>query len=74
MTEHETKVQVFMSFFIDISTDSHPEDIDEATMRDIVAENAIDYLKQIDIGDVDKCIDSYDFYQVTMFEDGKEVK
>ena len=74
MTDHETKVQVFMSFFIDIATESHPEDIDESTMRDIVVENAAVYLQQLDTLDVDKDVDSYEFYQIKMFNDGEEVK
>jgi len=67
MTEHETKVQVFMSFFIDIATESHPEDINDETMREIVAENAVVYLDGLKDGDIESLIDSYDFYRVDTF-------
>lgn len=73
MTEHETKVKVNMSFFVDVATESHPECIDEETMKEIIAANAIDYLAQLTEDDLGVLIDGFDFTDVKMFDNGKEI-
>jgi hypothetical protein len=63
---HETRVEVKMSFYVNVGTESHPEDIDKATMDEIVEANSLDYLKELP--DLHNIIDGYEF------DDIKQIK
>ena len=39
MTSHKTKVKVNLSVYVDVFTESHPEDIDDLTMKHIIADH-----------------------------------
>lgn len=71
-TEHESRVEVKMTVYVDIETDSHPEDIDEDTMKDILSAHVTDELKSLNSLAVDMAIDEWDFENVKMFVDGVE--
>jgi hypothetical protein len=73
-TEHETSVKVNLSCYVSIATDSHPEDIDDDAMRQILIPHVQDLLKSIiqDYGSTDTAMDGWDYENVKMFVDGKE--
>ena len=76
-SQHETSIKVTISFNIGIETESHPEDIDNLTMRNLVAEYATDYLKTASNQGppvIDSLIDDYKVEEVKMLVDGKVVK
>jgi hypothetical protein len=53
MTEHESLVRVTLSVPVDVPTESHPEDIAEDTMREIIVDYLFDALdKLVDYGDI----------------------
>lgn len=69
-TSHETKVRIAMSFYVDVSTESHPEDIAKDLMDEIVQENALAYLRQLTMAEeLDSLIDEYDYEDVKMTEE-----
>jgi hypothetical protein len=66
MIEHESKVRVKMSFYIDVGTLSHPEDISEVEMKEIITENSGDFLSSIceHSQDISLHIDDYEFEDI----------
>jgi hypothetical protein len=64
MTEHQTKVKVSMSFFVNVPTESHPECIDEETMKRLIAEYSMNHLEELTEDEVEKAIDDFDFHEV----------
>jgi hypothetical protein len=66
MTSHLTRVKITATIYVDVATESHPEDIDDSTMKALVEGALVDYL--FDIGNVreaaESMIDSYDFADV----------
>lgn len=68
MTSHTTKVRVQMSFYVEVATESHPEDIDAISMRDIIIDNTSNILHDIasDHGSMALAIDDYTFEDVEM--------
>ena len=67
---HETKVRVAMSFYVDISTESHPEDIAKDLMDEIVFTEALAYLKLLRLlQDLDPLVDEYDYEEIKMVEE-----
>jgi hypothetical protein len=74
MTEHETRVKVNMSVYVNVGTDSHPEDISEDIMKDILVTHVTDEIKSLDSESVDLAIDDWEFDEIKMFVDGEEQK
>jgi hypothetical protein len=70
MTEHETKVKVTLNVYVELDTDSHPEDIDENTMQDLLTPLVTEELKSLDSEKVDAAIVDWDYEEVIMFVDG----
>jgi hypothetical protein len=65
MTEHLTRVKVTATIFVDLATDSHPEDIDDKLVRDMVIDNVADFLQNADPREAaESMVDSYEFDNV----------
>jgi hypothetical protein len=62
--EHETRVRVEASFYINIGTQSHPDDVPEETMKDILAQNAVGYLHGLNEDSVFLLIDNWQFDEI----------
>jgi len=71
MTSHTTKVIMKLSVFVDISTESHPDDIPEATLREIIMDNAEDHLQDIitDRESLSSAFDDFEIYSVKQEEE-----
>ena len=74
MIEHETRMKVKMSFYINVSTESHPEDIEDDTMYDIIAPVLQQHIQELGEDDVKLLIDAVEYDVIKMFDDGEEVK
>lgn len=59
--EFESRVRVVVSFYVGLSTDGHPDDIPQEEKNRMVFENALNYLRNLDLGSMDTLIDEYYF-------------
>jgi len=74
MIEHETRMKVKMSFYINVSTESHPEDIEDDMMYDIIAPVLQQHIQELGEYDVRLLIDAVEYDVIKMFDDGEEIK
>jgi len=76
MVDHESRIKVNLGVYINIGTDSHPEDIPEDIMKDIIAQNLSSHLSEIasDFDSTFLAIDGYEVDEVKQFVDDVEVK
>jgi len=70
MTSHHTKVKVKLSMYVNVSTDSHPEDIAQEIMKDIILDQTKDLLLELseDSDSLGIALDNYEFDDVKMFD------
>jgi hypothetical protein len=70
MTEHESLTNVKLVIPVNVLTESHPEDIDEKTMKDIVASYLLDALENMvrngDLPVLTESIKGWDFEDIKM--------
>ena len=60
MTSHKSRIKVNVNVIVDVFTESHPEDIDEITMTDIIADHL----------DIENCeINDFEIRDVIQAED-----